>query len=140
MGLPIEPGLLASIDPLLGRDVAIREELLDAVASGRVTPRGISLLRDHYALTPAETLVFVKYYLAHGHSGTRSYRRLVAGQLCLSENTLMHHVTSIRRKLGFAGRRGSANVLLWSLSAGIVNLDAFMPESVIAGESLQHLP
>jgi hypothetical protein len=129
----IEQSQLAGIDPLLGRDLVIRNALIAAVASGRVTPKGLALLRDHYGLTPAETLVFVRYYLAHGNPGTRSHRQLVSNQLCLSENTLMHHVTSIRRKLGIVARRGSANVLLWSLSAGIVNLDAVMPQPVAPG-------
>ena len=130
MERPIDQVALAGIDPLLGRDVGIRRELLAAISAGRVTPRGIALLRADYGLTPAETLVFVRYYLSHGHSGTRSHRRLVSNQLCLSENTLMHHVTSLRRKLGLVGRRGSANVLLWSISAGIVDLDSVMPQPV----------
>ena len=130
MERPIDQVALAGIDPLLGRDVGIRRELLAAVSAGRVTPRGIALLRADYGLTPAETLVFVRYYLSHGHTGTNEHRRLVLNQLCLSENTLMHHVTSLRRKLGLVGRRGSANVLLWSISAGIVDLDSVIPEPV----------
>ena len=130
MERPIDQVALAGIDPLLGRDVGIRRELLAAVSAGRVTPRGIALLRADYGLTPAETLVFVRYYLSHGHTGTNEHRRLVSNQLCLSENTLMHHVTSLRRKLGLVGRRGSANVLLWSISAGIVDLDSVIPEPV----------
>ena len=130
MERPIDQVALAGIDPLLGRDVGIRRELLAAVSAGRVTPRGIALLRADYGLTPAETLVFVRYYLSHGHTGTNEHRRLVLNQLCLSENTLMHHVTSLRRKLGLVGRRGSANVLLWSISAGIVDLDSVMPQPV----------
>ena len=129
----VEPNLLARIDPLLGRDDVIRNELIAAVSAGRVTPKGITLLRDDYGLTPAETLVFVRYYLAHGHPETRSHRQLVSNQLCLSENTLMHHVTSIRRKLGIVARRGSANVLIWSLSTGIINLDAVLPKPVAPG-------
>ena len=130
MERPIDQVALAGIDPLLGRDVGIRRELLAAISAGRVTPRGIALLRADYGLTPAETLVFVRYYLSHGHTGTNEHRRLVLNQLCLSENTLMHHVTSLRRKLGLVGRRGSANVLLWSISAGIVDLDSVIPEPV----------
>ncbi len=45
----------------------------------------------------------------------------------------MHHVTSIRRKLGFVARRGSANVLIWSLSVGIINIDSVMSRPVTAG-------
>jgi hypothetical protein len=130
MELPLEQTVLARIDPLLGRDQVIRGALLEAVTGGRVTPHGLALLRDHYALTPAETMVFIRYYLAHGHPGTRTHRRLVANQLCLSENTLMHHVTSIRRKLGIVGRRGSANVLLWCLSSGIVKIESVMPDAL----------
>jgi hypothetical protein len=129
----LEQTVLARIDPLLGRDAVIRSQLIAAVSTGRVTPKGLALLRDEYGLTPAETLVFVKYYLAHGNPGTRSHRQLVSHQLCLSENTLMHHVTSIRRKLGIVARRGSANVLIWSLSVGIINIDSVMSRPVTAG-------
>ena len=53
----------------------------------------------------------------------------------LSENTLMHHITSIRRKLGFAARNGSATLLVWCLTAGITELRTVAPSRSVDSES-----
>jgi len=110
-------------DPLLGRDESIRVRLASAIENGRLTLHGLRLLRSDYALTPAEANVFIAYYLPKDETpAVEATRRDLSNELNLSENTLMHHITSIRRKLGFGSRRGSANVLLWCVSAGITNL------------------
>ena len=118
----------ATGEALLGRDDAIRARLARALATERLTPHGLAILRDRYGLTPAETSVFVAYYLGHPvqheQTGETSMRRELALRLNLSENTLMHHVTSIRRKLGLEGRKGSATVLMWCLTKGITTLRA----------------
>jgi len=112
-------------DPLLGVEEPIRTRLSQAIDDGRITRRGLGLLRSDYGLTPAEAGVFVAYYLpaseAPRHDATR---RELSSELNLSENTLMHHITSIRRKVGFGGRRGSANLLLWCVSTGITELSS----------------
>jgi hypothetical protein len=111
-------------DPLLGRDESIRVRLASAIEDGRITLHGLRLLRSDYALTPAEANVFVAYYLPKDETpAVEATRRDLSNELNLSENTLMHHITSIRRKLGFGSRRGSANVLLWCVSAGITTLN-----------------
>ena len=110
-------------DPLLGRDESIRARLAGAIEDGRITLHGLRLLRSDYALTPAEAQVFIAYYLPKDETpAIEATRRDLSNELNLSENTLMHHITSIRRKLGFGSRRGSANVLLWCVSAGITSL------------------
>ena len=110
-------------DPLFGRDESIRARLAGAIEDGRITLHGLRLLRSDYALTPAEAQVFIAYYLPKDESpAIEATRRDLSNELNLSENTLMHHITSIRRKLGFGSRRGSANVLLWCVSAGITSL------------------
>lgn len=111
-------------DLLLGSDQVIRARLLQALESERITSFGLSKLRQHYGLTPAETSVFIEYYLGGFDlaDGQPSVRRTLARSLNLSENTLMHHITSIRRKLGFRARKGSATVLVWCLTAGITEL------------------
>jgi len=110
-------------DPLLGRDESIRVRLAGAIEDGRITLHGLRLLRSDYALTPAEANVFIAYYLPKDETpAVEATRRDLSNELNLSENTLMHHITSIRRKLGFGSRRGSANVLLWCVSAGITSL------------------
>jgi hypothetical protein len=119
-------------DDLLGRNDAIRARLAIALETERITPYGLTVLRDHYGLTPAETIVFVEYYLGQAELavGTPSMRRELAQELNLSENTLMHHITSIRSKLGLAARKGSATVLMWCLAAGITNLHAVTPRDL----------
>ena len=118
-------------DPLLGRDESIRVRLASAIEDGRITLRGLRLLRSDYALTPAEANVFIAYYLPKDETpAVEATRRDLSNELNLSENTLMHHITSIRRKLGFGSRRGSANVLLWCVSAGITSLKVERSESV----------
>jgi hypothetical protein len=114
----------AERDGLLGRDDVIRARLLDALETERITAQGLAKLRGHYGLTPAETSVFIEYYLGEIDLSAEqpSLRRALARDLNLSENTLMHHITSIRRKLGFAARKGSATVLVWCLTAGITEL------------------
>lgn len=109
---------------LLGNDQLIRARLVQALASERITGHGLTKLRRHYGLTPAETSVFIEYYLGglNASTGQASERRSLAQHLNLSENTLMHHITSIRRKLGFGARKGSATVLVWCLSAGITDV------------------
>jgi hypothetical protein len=111
-------------DLLLGTDNVIRARLLQALESERITSLGLAKLRQHYGLTPAETSVFIEYYLGGIDlaDGQPSIRRALARRLNLSENTIMHHITSIRRKLGFRARNGSATVLVWCLSAGITEL------------------
>jgi hypothetical protein len=111
-------------DLLLGTDQVIRARLHQALESERITSFGLSKLRQHYGLTPAETSVFIEYYLGEFDlaDGQPSVRRTLARSLNLSENTLMHHITSIRRKLGFRARKGSATVLVWCLTAGITEL------------------
>lgn len=114
----------AERDVLLGRDDVIRARLLEALETERITAPGLAKLRGHYGLTPAETSVFIEYYLGEIDLSAEqpSLRRALARDLNLSENTLMHHITSIRRKLGFAARKGSATVLVWCLTAGITEL------------------
>jgi hypothetical protein len=122
---------------LFGTDRVIRARLVNALDSERITPQGLRTLRCRYRLTPAETSVFIEYYLAGNDLSDRSpsIRRALAEDLNLSENTLMHHITSIRRKLGFAGRKGSASVLVWCLSAGITELRSLLPERATPSES-----
>ena len=110
---------------LLGPDDVIRTRLARALADDRITPHGLAILRDQYGLTPAETNVFVEYYLTNtdaAEMAAEPKRRALARQLNLSENTVMHHITSIRRKLGLVARNGSATVLIWCLTTGITNL------------------
>jgi hypothetical protein len=111
-------------DVLLGSDRVIRARLVQALEAERITAHGLAKLRGHYGLTPAETSVFIEYYLGGMDlpDGQPSIRRALARDLNLSENTLMHHITSIRRKLGFAARKGSATVLVWCLTTGITEL------------------
>jgi DNA-binding NarL/FixJ family response regulator len=111
-------------DVLLGADRVIRARLVQALETERITAHGLAKLRGHYGLTPAETSVFIEYYLGGMDlpDGQSSIRRALAQDLTLSENTLMHHITSIRRKLGFAARKGSATVLVWCLTTGITEL------------------
>jgi hypothetical protein len=54
-------------------------------------------------------------------------RRGLARDLNLSENTLMHHITSIRRKLGLVSRNGSVNIFLWCLMSGITDAPRVHP-------------
>ena len=116
-------------DSLLGTDHVIRARLVQALESERITSYGLAKLRQHYGLTPAETSVFIEYYLGGIDlaDGQPSVRRALAHNLNLSENTLMHHITSIRRKLGFGARKGSATVLVWCLTAGITELRMLTP-------------
>lgn len=116
-------------DLLLGTDDVIRTRLVHALEAERITTHGLAKLRRHYGLTPAETSVFIEYYLGGIDlaAGQPSIRRALAQNLNLSENTLMHHITSIRRKLGFAARKGSATVLVWCLTAGITELRTLTP-------------
>jgi hypothetical protein len=114
---------------LLGVDDVIRSRLEVALAEERLTTHGLKLLREQYGLTPAETNVFVEYYLTNDPADCiEPKRRALARRLHLSENTLMHHITSVRRKLGLVARSGSATVLMWCLSAGITKLDAVAAE------------
>lgn len=117
-------------DVLLGADHVIRARLVHALESERITAHGFAKLRGHYGLTPAETSVFIEYYLGGIDlaAGQPSVRRALACDLNLSENTLMHHITSIRRKLGFAARKGSATVLVWCLTSGITELRMLTPD------------
>ncbi|MGH2550606.1 MAG: hypothetical protein ACRDHN_14525 [Thermomicrobiales bacterium] len=118
------PPDFSSVAMLLGSDRVIRERLIHALESERITAHGLAKLREDYGLTPAETSVFIAYYLDGADLSTEhpSIRRALARDLNLSENTLMHHITSIRRKLGFAARKGSATVLVWCLTSGITDL------------------
>jgi hypothetical protein len=118
------PQEIAKMAGLLGSDRVIRERLIHALESERITAHGLTKLREEYGLTPAETSVFISYYLGGSDLSAEqpSTRRALARKMNLSENTLMHHITSIRRKLGFAARNGSATVLVWCLSAGITDL------------------
>lgn len=120
-GRPPDAGATAL---LLGNDRVIRARLIHALESERITLHGLAKLRDDYGLTPAETSVFIAYYLGGMNltAAQPSIRRALARDMHLSENTLMHHITSIRRKLGFAARKGSATVLVWCLTAGITDL------------------
>lgn len=116
-------------DLLLGNDRVIRARLVQALENEHITSHGLAKLRQHYGLTPAETSVFIEYYLGgiNVADGQPSIRRSLAHHLNLSENTLMHHITSIRRKLGFGARKGSATVLVWCLSAGITDVRMLTP-------------
>lgn len=118
-----------SIAMLLGNDRVIRARLIHALESERITIHGLAKLREDYGLTPAETSVFIAYYLGGMDLSAEqpSVRRTLAREMNLSENTLMHHITSIRRKLGFAARKGSATVLFWCLATGITNLETLAP-------------
>jgi hypothetical protein len=111
---------------LLGRDDVIRARLEQALRENRITGDGLHLLREQYGLTPAELHIFVEYYLTDGgeQESGQPKRRALAQRLHLSENTLMHHISSIRRKLGLVARGNSASVLMWCLNAGITNLQA----------------
>lgn len=122
---------------LLGRDDVIRARLLEALEAERITAQGLAKLRGHYGLTPAETSVFIEYYLGEIDLSAEqpSLRRALARDLNLSENTLMHHITSIRRKLGFAARKGSATVLVWCLTAGITELRTLTRSAESEGEA-----
>ncbi|MCC6792926.1 MAG: hypothetical protein IT336_14640 [Thermomicrobiales bacterium] len=124
-------------DLLLGADHVIRARLVQALESERITTHGLAKLRRHYGLTPAETSVFIEYYLGGIDlaDGQPSIRRALAHNLNLSENTLMHHITSIRRKLGFAARKGSATVLVWCLTAGITELRTLTPARPVEPEA-----
>ncbi|CAN5387390.1 hypothetical protein BH09CHL1_BH09CHL1_04940 [soil metagenome] len=135
-GSPKDTG---AISPLLGSDRVIRARLVHALESERITVHGLTKLREHYGLTPAETSVFIGYYLGGMHLSPEqpSFRRALARDMNLSENTLMHHITSIRRKLGFAARKGSATVLVWCLTAGITNLQTLAPGPAIDIEADQ---
>jgi hypothetical protein len=128
----------ASVDEgtLTGTDRVIQARLVHALESERITRHGLRKLRFHYGLTPAEASVFIEYYLGgiDLSDGPPSIRAALARDLNLSENTLMHHITSIRRKLGFGGRKGSATVLVWCLTAGITELRAIMPERAADAE------
>jgi hypothetical protein len=80
------------------------------------------LLRHQYRLTWAETEVFVEYYLTElgaASANLEPERRALARRLAISENTLRHHITSIRQKLGLASGRGTASVFIWALTTGI---------------------
>lgn len=124
-------------DLLLGTDHVIRGRLVQALETERITTHGLAKLRRHYGLTPAETSVFIEYYLGgiDLNAGQPSIRRALASSLNLSENTLMHHITSIRRKLGFAARKGSATVLVWCLTAGITELRTLTPSRPAEAEA-----
>lgn len=125
---------LAIGDALLGTDHVIRARIEAALAEERLTAHGLALLRDRYRLTPAETNVFVEYYLTNNpDEGPEPKRRALARRLNLSENTLMHHITSIRRKLGLVARSGSATVLMWCLSTGITRLDSIAADHGFSG-------
>jgi hypothetical protein len=108
------------------RDEAARARLTSALAAERLTSHGLVELRHQRGLTWAELDTFVAYYLNDPQtlvdSSEPNERRVVAQRLQLSENTLMHHITSIRRKLGFGARRGPAAVYLWALLSDISRL------------------
>ncbi len=104
---------------------AIRSQLTRAFAEGRLTSRGLLVLRHEYRLTWSQIDVFVEHYLCviDGLAETvEPERAAVAQRLGISENTLKHHLTSIRQKLGLGARKGSAAVLLWALAKGITKL------------------
>jgi hypothetical protein len=124
-------------DVLLGADRVIRARLVQALETERITAHGLAKLRGHYGLTPAETSVFIEYYLGGMDlpDGQSSIRRALAQDLNLSENTLMHHITSIRRKLGFAARKGSATVLVWCLTTGITELRTLTANRPVAQDT-----
>jgi ATP/maltotriose-dependent transcriptional regulator MalT len=118
-----EPLALAELDEC--RDEAARARLTSAVAAERLTSHGLLELRHHRGLTWAELDAFVAYYLADPQTLVESNepeRHALAQRLHVSENTLMHHITSIRRKLGFGARRGPAAVFLWALLSDISRL------------------
>jgi hypothetical protein len=122
-----DDGSLARAELEACRDEPIRARLAAALADGRLTLYGLLVLRHQYGLTWAEIDVFVAYYLtpAEPDGGDADLdRRAVARRLGLSENTLMHHVTSLRHKLGFGARKGSAAVLLWALVAEVTRIAA----------------
>ena len=127
-------------DLILGSDDVIRARLVQALESERITSQGLAKLRGHYGLTPAETSVFIEYYLGNRDLTAEqpSIRRALARDLNLSENTLMHHITSIRRKLGFAARKGSATVLIWCLTSGITELRTFTAGRPLEPDSERH--
>jgi tetratricopeptide (TPR) repeat protein len=107
------------------RDASVRARLTSALVDERLTSHGLLMLRHHHSLTWAELDVFVAYYLTEPQTlvgGLEPERRLLAQRLHLSENTLMHHITSIRHKLQIGGRRGSAAVFLWALLSHITRL------------------
>jgi hypothetical protein len=111
--------------------------LTRALLDGCLTTRGVLLLRHQYRLTWAETSVFVEYYLTDLAAAVTSLepeRRAVARRLAISENTLRHHVTSIRQKLGLGAGRGTASVFIWALLAGIAT---WRPSEVSATAGLR---
>jgi hypothetical protein len=96
--------------------------LTRAIIEGCLTARGLIVLRHQYRLTWAEADVFVAYYLSDISAMAESSepeRRGLARRLAISENTLRHHITSIRHKLGLGSGRGSANMFVWALMTGI---------------------
>jgi ATP/maltotriose-dependent transcriptional regulator MalT len=103
-------------------DQAARMRLTRAIIEGCLTARGLIVLRHQYRLTWAEADVFVAYYLSDISAMAESSepeRRGLARRLAISENTLRHHITSIRHKLGLGSGRGSANMFVWALMTGI---------------------
>lgn len=86
-------------------DPVLRRRLQAYVRASLLTIDGLTQLRSRYGLTWREVEVFCVYYLRSGDDQPskdrgRSY---FARELCMSENTLKVHVSSIRHKLGLKG-------------------------------------
>ena len=62
-------------DVLLGSDRVIRARLVQALETERITAHGLAKLRGQYGLTPAETSVFIEYYLGGMRSSATASRR-----------------------------------------------------------------
>ncbi len=104
---------------------AIRLRLTNALATKRLTAQGLLILRHQHGLTWAELDVFVEHYLSGALApvgAAEPERRAAAHRLGVSENTLMHHVTSIRRKVGIGPRRTSIGIYTWALRTGIAGI------------------
>lgn len=86
-------------------DVKIRERIMTCVLGGILTFDDLVRLRNRHGLTWRELEVYCAYYLRNqrGRHPEGLGRRHYADSLCMSENTLKVHISSIRRKLGLTG-------------------------------------
>ncbi|MBI2955482.1 MAG: hypothetical protein HYY30_14300 [Chloroflexi bacterium] len=115
-------------DPLLStcKDDDLRARIVSALADQRLTVAGILRLRHAYGLTWREIDIFARYYLPlrnteeKSGSWSESHRANLARSMCITDNTLRYHVSSIRRKLKLFGRKGGISVYQWALGEGII--------------------
>ncbi len=102
------------------QDPLTREHLLSLVQGHIINERGLALLRQRFGLTWRESEIFATYYLVSCGMGQEDpIRAQLAEKLCVTENTLRFHITTIRRKLGLMQRKGSLSVYQWAVEQGI---------------------